>query len=76
MYLSLPLPLPLMQFLDYLGEQPLVIELWGNQSDKDEAFGQVKAPSKRRKNWGKRHKFQGQTSVTKILAIHTTYVHT
>ena len=36
-----------MQFLDYLAEQPLVIELWGSQSDKDEAFGQVKAPSKR-----------------------------
>ena len=71
-----PPPLPLMQFLDYLGEQPLVIELWGNQSDKDEAFGQVKAPSKRRKNWGKRHKFQGQTSVTKLLATYTHKIRT
>ena len=38
---------PPVQFLDYMAEQPLIIELWGNQSDKDEAFGNVKAPSKR-----------------------------
>lgn len=39
-----------MQFLDYLTRQPLVIELWGSQSDKDEALGHVRAPSERGMN--------------------------